>query len=260
MHSFSLKCFGVGDGWPCPDRSHSSFLYRFGEVTILIDCGEPLSGRFKATGINYDSIDRIIISHLHFDHVGGFFMLMQGFWLEQRQRDLPVHLPEDGIQPIRQMLDAGCIFDELLPFRLQFQKLEAGSPLVTRNVRVTPYPSSHLHSLRKTFQMAYPQKFEAFCFLLESDRLRIGHSADIGAPEDLAPLVAQPLDLLVCELAHFKIEDLFAYLQNKAIHRIVFTHLSRKHWDNLEEVRLLAGRMLGKIPFSFAHDGDEITL
>ncbi len=260
MHKFSLKCFGAGDGWPCADRNHTSFLYRLGSVNILFDCGEPLSGSYKATGLDYDAIDRIFISHLHFDHIGGFFMFVQGLWLEQRQKDLPVHLPAHGIAPIRQMLDAGCIFDELLAFRLLFEPMQVRQPVVTHNVRVTPFRSTHLESLRMAFEKKYPKTFDAYCFLIESDRLRIGHSADLGAPEDLAPILEKPLDLLVCELAHFKPEHLFRYLAKHDVKRLVLTHLARNHWANLEETRALAAEMLGKIPFSFAHDHDEITL
>ena len=260
MHKFSLTCFGVGDGWPCADRTHAAFLYRFGKAAILIDCGEPVSCSYKASGLDYDTIDRIFISHLHSDHIAGFFMLMQGFWLEQRQKDLPVHLPADGIKPLRQMLDAVFLFDELLAFRLLFEPLQAGEPVVTHNVRITPFRSSHLDSLRASFQQKYPQDFASYCFLLESDRLRIGHSADIGKPEDLAPLLEKPLDLLVCELAHFKPQDLFRYLNGRDIKRIVFMHVGRRYWDDLEETRLLAAKMLPDIPFSFAHDGEGITL
>lgn len=260
QHAFSLKCFGVGDGWPCGDRHHSSFLYRIGKACFLFDCGEPVSGSFKATGLNYDTIDRIFLSHLHCDHIGGFFMLIQGFWLEQRQKDLPVHLPAEGIEPIRKLLDAACIFDELYGFRLLFESLAVGQPVVTHRVKVTPYASTHLESLRKAFQKKYPQPFQAFCFLIESDRLRIGHSADIGDPEDLAPLVEKPLDLLVCELAHFRPETLFKYLKDRPIKKIVFIHVARRYWEKLEETRELASKLMPNIPFSFAHDGDEITL
>src|SRR5882672_8610337 len=86
MGKLTLRCFGVGDGWPCADRKHASFLYRFDKVSILVDCGEPISSSYKASGLSYDAIDRIFISHLHFDHIAGFFMLMQGFWLERRQK------------------------------------------------------------------------------------------------------------------------------------------------------------------------------
>jgi ribonuclease BN (tRNA processing enzyme) len=260
MHKFSLKCFGVGDGWPCDDRYHSSFLYRLGKVHVLFDCGEPLSRTFKASGLSYESIDRIFISHLHFDHIGGFFMFVQGLWLEQRQKDLPVHLPAHARVPVRQMLDAGCIFDELLSFRLQFEPLRAGQAVVTHNVRVTPFPSTHLGRLQASFEKKYPGVFEAFCFLIESGGLRIGHSADLGAPEDLAPLLEKPLDLLVCELAHFNAEKLFAYVARREIKRLLLIHLNRKRWENLEETRALAARWLGNIPVSFAQDLDEITL
>src|SRR5687768_17086560 len=92
MDDFSLKCFGVGDGTPSAERNHSAYLYRLGTATLLIDCGEPVSRSFKATGLSYETIDRIFLSHLHSDHVGGLFMLLQGFWLEQRRQQLTIHL------------------------------------------------------------------------------------------------------------------------------------------------------------------------
>src|SRR3954468_20302808 len=104
MGKFALKCFGVGDGWRCADRNHSSFLYRFGQTNFLVDCGEPLSRSYKTSGLSYDAFDRIFISHLHSDHTGGFFMFLQGLWLEGRTKALPVHMPTDGIKPFQQML------------------------------------------------------------------------------------------------------------------------------------------------------------
>ena len=260
MANCTLRCFGVGDGWPCAHRRHSSFLYQFGKTSVLIDCGEPVSGSFKASGLDYDLIDRIFISHLHADHVGGFFMLMQGFWLEQRRKALPVMMPAEGIKPVRQLLRLGTVFPELLQFRLRFQALHKGRPVMTGKVRITPFSTTHLEQLRSAFQKRYPGRFQAFCFLLEAGRLRIGHSADIGRPEDLAPLLEKPLDLLVCELAHFKAEDMFAYLKGREIGKILFIHVARPYHQNLAKTGRLATRMLGGIPFSFAREDEEITI
>jgi ribonuclease BN (tRNA processing enzyme) len=259
MDGFALKCFGIGDGWACPDRNHSSFLYRFGKTSILIDCGEPLSSRYKASGLSYDLIDRIFLSHLHFDHVGGLFMLLQGFWLERRSKALPIHMPAHGIDPVRKLLQAGCIFDELFDFDLHFTPLRVGESVEQDTLRVIPFATSHLESLRLKFEHKYPNTFEAFSFLLEWGDLRIAHSADIGQPEDLAPLVRNPVDLLVCEMAHFKPEALFRFLRGKPVKRILFIHLARPYWENLEETRALAAQMLPGIPFSFARDGEEIS-
>lgn len=255
-----LKFFGVGDGWPCGDRNHASFLYRLGKVSILIDCGEPISRSYKASGLHYDTIDRIFISHLHSDHIAGFFMLMQGFWLEQRKKDLPVSMPKDGIKPIGDLLKAGLVFQELLQFKLRFEALRVNKPVMVGDVRVTPHRSTHLEQLRRAFQKKYPQDFAAYCFLIEKGKLRIGHSADIGCPEDLEPLVKKPLDLLVCELAHFQAEDLFLYLQSRDIKRIMFMHVGRPYWEDLRRTRRLAAKMLPHIPISFARDNQEIAL
>ncbi len=259
MAEFALKCFGVGDGWPCAGRNHASFLYRFGKVSILIDCGETVSGSYHASRLPYDAIDRIFISHLHADHLAGFFMLMQGFWLEGRKKALTVHMPADGIKPAGQMLRAGMIFKELLRFQLRFQALRAGGAVNVGNVRVTAHRTTHLERLRKLYQKKYPLRFDAFSFLLEAGRMRVGHSADIGRPADLEPLLQKPLDLLVCELAHFKAEELFRYLNGRDIKRVVFVHLARTYWENLGPVRRLAAKMLPGMRCFFPRDHEEIS-
>jgi len=105
------------------------------------DCGEPISGSYKASGLPYDEIDRIFISHLHADHVAGFLMLMQGFWLERRKRNCRCICRLTASSPW-----ARCSrrdgFEELLQFRLRFAALRAGRPVMAGNVRVTPHRST----------------------------------------------------------------------------------------------------------------------
>jgi ribonuclease Z len=245
----------VGDGFPDADRNHASFLYRLGKTSILIDCGEPIDSRFKASGLGYDLVDGIVISHLHADHIGGFLMLMQGCWLEGRRKDLSVHVPRDAVKPMRGLLTLALLFEELLKFRLRFSPLSAGKPVAVREVRITPFRTTHLDRVRARFQRKYRSVFVAHCFLLEAGRLRIGHSADLGRPEDLEPLLSKPLDLLVCEMAHFGPEAILSYLQGRRIKRIVFVHLAQAYWVDLPRIRRLAARMLPDIPHTFPKDG-----
>ncbi|MGN6641630.1 MAG: MBL fold metallo-hydrolase [Verrucomicrobiota bacterium] len=256
----SLTCFGVGDGWSCADRNHASFLYRLGQTSILIDCGEPVDRTLKASGLSYDSVNAIFLSHLHSDHIGGLFMLMQGFWLAGRRKELPLHLPGAAIKPLRAMLDAAMLFSELLPFKLKLLPMKSGKSTAVQKVKVTPFPTSHLDGFRARFRKKYSNDFAAFCFLIEAGKLRIGHSADLGKTKDLDPLLAQPLDLLVCELSHFEPQEMFAYLSGRQIGQIVFVHLSSAQWENLAKLRRLAAKMLPGNPHRFARDGDLIEL
>jgi Cft2 family RNA processing exonuclease len=258
MQPFTVKCFGVGDGWPCADRRHASFLYRFGKSSVLVDCGEPIDASYKATSLSYESMDGILLSHLHSDHVGGFFMLMQGLWLEGRRKDLPVYLPAGAIKPLRQMLNAVYIYDELLPFRLQFRPIDPNAKISIGEVKASAFNTSHLNGIRARFGKKYGGDYSAFGFVLESGGRRVGHSADLGKPDDLEPILTRPLDLLVCELAHFSAEDMFVYLRGRKIKRVIFVHLARHYWDNLAHTKRLAAKILD-IPHAFPHDQQELS-
>jgi ribonuclease BN (tRNA processing enzyme) len=255
----SLKCFGTGDGWPSADRNHSSFLYRFGNTRLLIDCGEGASRSYKASGLSYDAVDAIFLSHMHADHIGGFLMLMQGFWLEKRRKALPVYMPGRAIPPMKEMLKTALIYDALLRFRMQMLALKAAAKTAVKTVRITAFPTTHLDGLRKKFSKASAARFSAFCFLLEHKKLRIGHSADIGRPEDLDPLFAKPLDVLVCELAHFTPQKILHYLRGKPVKRLIFIHLGRDYRPQLAAIRKMAQEALPNTDVLFPDDGDEIT-
>jgi len=254
----SVVTFGTGDGAPCEDRNHASFLYRLGKTTILVDCGESVDRSYKASGLSYDEIDAIFLSHLHSDHVGGFFMFIQGMWLEGRRRPLKVYLPGKAIKPFRQMLDAVFLFQEVLPFRLKLMAIENWKRIEVQNVRITPFRTTHLERTRAQFGNKYRSDFSAYCFLIEGKGVRIAHSADLGRPQDLEPLVAKPLDLLVCELSHFSPEGIFSYLRNRRIKRVAFVHIGRAQREDMPELRRLAKKMLGRIRWDFPLDGDEI--
>lgn len=260
MDKLVLNCFGVGDGWPCADRGHSSYLYNLAGSSVLIDCGESLSHTLKTTGQSPDQIDQIFISHLHFDHIGGFFMLLQGLWLQQRRKELVIHMPQDGLAPIRQLLNVACIFDSLLPFKFQMCPLSGGEPVAVGSLTVSAFATTHLNGFRKSFEKDFPLHYEAFSFLLEGGGWRVGHTADIGAVKDLEPLVQKPLDLLVCELAHVNAEDLFSFLRDKPIKRLILTHLNDRLWKHQEAVSTLARRMMPEIDFCIARDGEEVVI
>lgn len=260
LEPISLKCLGVGDGWASFDRNHSSFVYRLGARNLLMDCGEPVSRSWKAAGIHADAVDEVFLSHLHFDHLGGFFMLLQGLWLEPRRKPLTVHMPAEGIEPVKTLLRTGYIFDELLQFPVTYKPLKAGAPIACGNARVTPFSTTHLDRLRNQFQAKYPQPFESFSFLLEVGGRRVAHTADVGSLADLEPLLTAPVEALVCEMAHLEPRRLFEFLHGKPVKRVIFIHLARAQWANLGSLRSLASATLGGVPFSFAQDGEAFVI
>ena len=186
-------------------------------------------------------------------------MLMQTFWLENRQRELSIYLPGDAIPPVEQLLSAVYLFPELMKFNRKFVPLQPGVPFVAGSTRVTAFPTTHLDQLRSRFQAKYPGQYQAFCFLLESGGARVAHSCDLGAPEDLEPLLREPVDTLVCELAHFSPGALFRFLEGRPIRQLALVHLSRDLWTKREVLLAEAKRALPKVMVTIPRDGDVVS-
>ncbi|MBI3881995.1 MAG: ribonuclease Z [Verrucomicrobia bacterium] len=255
----SVRCFGVGDGFPSADRGHSGFLYQLGDTSLIIDCGDGFTSHYEAAGLSYDLGDAFLLSHQHADHVGGFQMFLQSLWLRQRQKAVRVFMGEDGIEPLKKFCHAGYLFDELFNFQLSYTPLKSGKAFPIGHARITPFRTTHLDSFATRFGKKYEQNFDAFSFLIETPDHRIAHSADLGTPEDLAPLLQDDVDVLVCELAHFKPEQLFAFLAGEAITKLILVHLTAKLWADRKAVLAAARAKLPGVEISIAQQGEEFT-
>ena len=259
--SDSVTFLGTSDGLQSPDRYHASLLLRLGGQTILLDCGEPCSHTLKRMGVNFNSLDAVIVKHTNTDHVGGLPMLLQSLWLEERTRPLPLWLPRHAISPFQEWMHACYLFEPLFRFRIQWRAISAGKASRLGGVRFRAFRTTHLDGVRSKFARKFPRvAFDPFCALFESGGKRIGYSADIGKPSDLAPLSKQPLDLLVVELAHFHPYDLIAFLRERKVKQVAVTHMAREARDRVSEVRALFAERLRSCRVRLVQDGETIRL
>src|SRR5258708_7860191 len=157
------------------------------------------------------------------------------------------------------MLSAGFLFDEALDFCLELRPIPVGKPFSVGDARVTAFPTSHLAHTRARFGKKYKSDFSAFGFLLEAGGRRVVHSADLGKPEDLSPALEKPIDLLMCELAHFSPQEIFTFLHGRKVKRVSFMHVGRPFYEDLARTGRLAAKMLPNIPHSFPRDLDQIS-
>ena len=222
----SLLFLGTGPGTPVRGRFCSSCLVQCGDVSLLVDAGEPCSQRLVEEGIDVAQIDAVLITHGHSDHTGGFPMLLQSAWLAPRTRALPVYLPAELIGPLRAWLEAVYLPDALLGFAVEWRAWHEGERVVpATGVEVSLFPTSHLDNLRQRLDPA-AGKFEVFGLDLRWAGKRIVFSSDLGSPGDILPALADPCDVLVCELSHFRPPELHDVLRGRPIGTLVFNHLA----------------------------------
>ena len=254
-----LWCLGVGDGRPCPGRGRSGYLYSIGGQSVLIDCGEGICRALSHAKVGGDEIGHVILSHMHSDHVGSFSLLIQDLWLSKRRRPLTVSAPAAAIPQLQDWLNHTLLVPDLLLFPIRWTPLLSGQAFRKRPLRIAAHPTRHLEVLAGLFSQSHRETcFEAFSFVLEGVSKRVAHTADIGHEDDLDPLLTEPLDLLVCELAHVDPQKIFAKLHGRQIAKIAFIHLTDEYWRDRARLKQEARKSLGSIPFRFARDGERI--
>lgn len=108
---------------PRDRRLRASVLVEEGATRILIDCGPDFRQQMLALGA-YRPLDAVLITHEHYDHVGGIDDLRPYSF----QRDLPVYADSYAAAHLRQRLPY-CLVDNSYPGipHLQLQELQEGS-------------------------------------------------------------------------------------------------------------------------------------
>lgn len=96
---FDLITLGTGAALPARGRNPSAQVIIVHGEHYLIDCGEGTQERLRASGIGFNRIKHVFISHLHGDHYLGLMGLLSSMHLMGRTQVLHVHGPAD-LKPI----------------------------------------------------------------------------------------------------------------------------------------------------------------
>jgi len=224
----TISFLGTGSGVPSADRFFSSAVLHLGASHLLIDAGEPCVHALRERGDLLREIDAVLITHGHVDHVGGLPALLQGCKLLGRTAPLEVRLPGEMTAPLRAWIAALYLTEEGLGFSVSWKEWVPSVPVeLFDGLTVTPHPNSHL----KRCYLGAPgadasRPCASYSLELAHEGFRALFSGDLGEAAELAPLVATPADLLVCELSHFTAEELAAVLRDARLHALCLVHLS----------------------------------
>ncbi len=227
MSEVCFKCLGTASGYPVIDRASPSYLLTDGQQSFLLDSGEGVTINMLRFGIDYSKIQAVFISHLHPDHWSGLPVLLQHFHLTQREDDLAVYLPEEGIEPLSTMLEMAYLWNDKLEFAIDLYPIEStGEPFFkANNFIILAQPNSHLEHYKEFIKFHKRAKLESFSFKIDFNDKAIVYSGDIASLEELEPLVKENVDLLVCESMHYDLQKLENLLMRNKIKTTVLTHI-----------------------------------
>lgn len=249
----SVTFLGTGPGNVMPGRFQSSILLEWGDNVVLLDAGEPCTAQLLNLGFPLADLDAVWITHAHSDHIGGLPLLLQASWLHGRTRALPLGLPSHLVEPLKMWLRA--VFLPSLPYALETFSWQASSSLDYQGLSVTPHPTTHLDGNREALG---DPSIESFLFDIRHAGGRLVYSGDLGGASDLLPLLSDPIDLLICELAHLSVDELVAALANAKIETLCLTHVSSEiDEDTREEIKMRIERELPGVDEVYLPDDGE---
>jgi len=115
-----LTIVGCSDAFGSGGRHHSCYLLGTSKGRLMIECGANSPLALKRSKIPLSSVDAIMISHCHGDHMGGLpFLYLDMLFLEPISKPLTIFGPAGIKQRIREM------WESLYPGMLaQFESLD----------------------------------------------------------------------------------------------------------------------------------------
>lgn len=96
----------AGGPVPLKHRAQPAHAVISGERTILVDCGDGAMGQLMRAGIDFRHVNEIIISHHHFDHIGGLYTCLGINMMLQRKSPLKIYGPPGTSEIIRGLLES----------------------------------------------------------------------------------------------------------------------------------------------------------
>jgi len=94
---FNIIFLGTASMFPTKERNHVANLLIYEEEKILIDCGENTQRQLRLADVSPTKITRILITHLHSDHIAGLPGLLSSLVNSNYTKTLKIYGP-NGIK------------------------------------------------------------------------------------------------------------------------------------------------------------------
>jgi ribonuclease Z len=122
---FDLTFLGTSASVPSAERNHPGLLVEAGSNRILVDCGEGTQRQLLRSGAGFRRLDRLLLTHGHFDHVLGIPGLFSTLRLQQSADVVRIHGGPDTLDVVVRML-AGLWGAGKAPIPLELVPLAEG--------------------------------------------------------------------------------------------------------------------------------------
>lgn len=176
--------------------------------------------------ISFNSINGILISHLHPDHFSGFASLIVQMQMINRTEPLYIFVHHTLIKKLEEFLTLSYVFLEKMKFPIDIRGFDFDSEvLVTRDLAFTGKMNSHLKEYEK-----YDTTLSFACssFLFRSGGKFVFYSGDIGSANDLFLFRDYKIDIYITEAAHVSTDSIINMWETLKPGKVIITHINEE--------------------------------
>jgi ribonuclease BN (tRNA processing enzyme) len=229
-----LTIIGSGDAFGSGGRFNTCFRLEAEKSTILVDCGASSMVALRAAGVDPNSIDGIVLSHLHLDHFGGLpFFLLDGQHASRRERPLAIAGPPGTRERIPALLEVTFAGSTKSKWRFPWSvtDIAIGAPTDFLGFTVTSTEVIHFSGAPST------------ALRVSDGRKVFAYSGDTQWTDALLP-IARDADLFIVECyeyerafaGHMTWKTIRERMADFAARRIMVTHMNPSVLGRLDEI------------------------
>jgi ribonuclease Z len=139
---FDLTFLGTSASVPSAERNHPGLLVQAGSDRILVDCGEGTQRQLLRSGAGFRRLDRLLLTHGHFDHVLGIPGLLSTLRAQQSVDLMRIHGGPGTLDVLIRMF-AGLWDQGRAPIPLELVPLAAGRVIDAGEFTIDCFPVRH---------------------------------------------------------------------------------------------------------------------
>jgi ribonuclease Z len=198
-----ISFLGTSSGKASLTRFHSSLLISSDKYNLLVDAGDGISRALISNGINFNSLNGILFTHLHPDHFSGLPALIVQMKMMNRNEPLDIFIHESLKAVVEESLLRSYILPDKMEFEIHYKTFTDDERyMISEEFSFLARKNSHLDNLEKFKGKYFSLSLYSASFLFEERNKKVLYTSDIGSEEDLLLFKDYVTDIFISEVTH----------------------------------------------------------
>ncbi len=140
---FELIFLGTSASAPSARRGLPALLVKHDEYRFLIDCGEGTQRQILQAGIGFRSLNHILITHGHLDHILGLAGMLSTFMRWETIDEINIYSGGWALDRVSDLLNGVVLRGKPAPMPLNLREIKPGVFFESEDLTIRAFPVFH---------------------------------------------------------------------------------------------------------------------